>query len=422
MSQTWQLPSLPGTSAPRPAPIRKIRAVAALGPAFVAAIAYLDPGNFATNFAAGSTTGYQLVWVVVLANLTAMPVQYLAAKVGIVTGKSLPRLCREQMPRPAAWLMWGQAELVAMATDLAEFVGAAIGLHLLFHMPLPAAVLVTVVLSYGVLALQRRGHRPFEVAIGSLLALICAGFLYLVLRLPPSTDGFLGGLTPNLAGPGTLMLTTGLIGATIMPHAVYLHSGLTSKRTAISSPGDLRRLLRLTRIDIGIAMGIAGLVNLSMLAIAAELFPHHTGTAALGLDDVHSRLAQTVGGGAALAFAAALLASGISSSSVGTAAGQIIMDGLLNRRIPIWLRRAITMAPAVILLTSGVDPTKALLMSQVVLSFGIPFALGALLWFTSRRNVVGDHVNTAAMTVGMTVVTAILIGLNLILLAQQLSS
>ncbi|MET0426785.1 MAG: Nramp family divalent metal transporter [Actinoplanes sp.] len=402
-----------------PAPARRLRTMTALGPAFVAAIAYLDPGNFATNFTAGASTGYQLVWVILLANLTAMPVQYLAAKLGIVTGRSLPQHCRDRMPRPGAWLMWGQAELVAMATDLAEFVGAAIGLHLLFGMSLPVAALVTAVVAYGVLAFQRRGHRPFELAIGAMLAFICIGFGYLVMRIPPSPGNALAGLTPDLSGPETILLATGLIGATIMPHAVYLHSGLTSQRGARPAPTQIRQLLRFTRIDIGIAMGIAGLVNLSMLGIAAELFAPHGSTGSLDLGMVHGRLAEAIGGGAALAFAAALLASGISSSSVGTAAGQIIMDGLLGRRIPIWLRRTITMAPAVILLTSGVDPTRALLLSQVVLSFGIPFALGALLWLTSRRGVLGDHVNGRAMTYGMALVAAVIVSLNLLLLVQQ---
>ncbi|MFI5497243.1 Nramp family divalent metal transporter [Actinoplanes sp. NPDC051859] len=400
----------------------KIRVATALGPAFVAAIAYLDPGNFATNFAGGASTGYRLVWVVVLANLVAMPIQYLAAKLGIVTGRSLPQLCREKMPRRARGFMWGQAEIVAMATDLAEFVGAAIGLNLLFDMPLPIAAGVTVVLAFAVLAFQRRGHRPFELAVGSMLALICAGFLYMTLRIPPSTTDVLNGLVPSFEGSETLLLAVGIIGATVMPHAIYLHSGLMSSRTARCQGKDPKRLLHCARIDITIAMGIAGLINLSMLAIAAKIFHHGPGTPAIGLDEVHHRLAEGIGGSVALAFAAALLASGISSSSVGTAAGQIIMDGFLNLRVPIWLRRAITMTPAVILLVSGIDPTKALVVSQVALSFGIPFALGALLWLTSRRSIMGAHVNTPAMTTAMAVIVAALSGLNIMLLAQQLAS
>ncbi|GIF23811.1 manganese transport protein [Actinoplanes tereljensis] len=400
----------------------KIRAATALGPAFVAAIAYLDPGNFATNFAGGSSTGYRLVWVVVLANLVAMPIQYLAAKLGIVTGRSLPQLCRERMPKRARWAMWAQAEVVAMATDLAEFVGAAIGLNLLFGMSLPVAAVVTAVLAFVILGFQRRGHRPFELAIGALLALICAGFLYMTIAVPPSSGGVVTGLLPTFSGENTLLFAVGIIGATVMPHAIYLHSGLMSSRVGRSGPVSPHRLLAFARLDIGIAMGIAGLVNLSMLAIAAKLFYHGAGTPAVTLDEVHRDLGQMVGGAAALAFAAALLASGISSSSVGTAAGQIIMDGFLNLRIPLWLRRAITMTPAILLLMSGIDLTQALVFSQVTLSFGIPFALGALVWLTSRRSVMGEHVNTVKMTIAMTAVVALLSGLNIVFLGQQAAS
>jgi manganese transport protein len=406
---------------PRVRPAR-LRAATALGPAFVAAIAYVDPGNFATNFAGGASTGYRLMWVVLLANLVAMPIQYLAAKLGVVTGRSLPRLCRDTFPRSVSWVMWAQAEIVAMATDLAEFVGAAIGLNLLFGVPLPVAAGITAVLAFGVLALQRRGHRPFELAIGSLLALICLGFLYMTLRIPPSASGSLAGLVPHLGGSDTLLLAVGIIGATVMPHAIYLHSGLMSDRAADLGPGERHRLLRFERADIAMAMTLAGLVNLSMLAVAAKLFHHGPGTASIGLTDVHSGLGHLVGGGAALAFAAALLASGISSSSVGTAAGQIVMDGFLGTRMPLWLRRLITMAPAVALLCTGVDPTRALVLSQVVLSFGIPFALVALLVLTSRRSLMGAAVNGRLTIAGMTAVAVVLIGLNVLLLGQQLTS
>ena len=417
MTQTSSRPAVT-----RPPVTGRGRTATALGPAFVAAIAYLDPGNFATNFAGGSSTGYRLVWVVVLANLVAMPIQYLAAKLGIVTGRSLPQLCRERMSWRSRWVMWAQAEIVAMATDLAEFVGAAIGLNLLFGMPLPVAAVVTAVLAFVVLAFQRRGHRPFELAIGALLALICAGFVYMTLAVPPSAAGVATGLVPTFSGDGTLLLAVGIIGATVMPHAIYLHSGLMSQRVSSRGAASAKRLLAYARIDIGIAMGIAGLVNLSMLAIAAKLFYRGPGTPAVTLDEVHTGLGQMIGGGVALAFAAALLASGISSSSVGTAAGQIIMDGFLNLRIPVWLRRAITMAPAVALLVSGIDPTQALVLSQVALSFGIPFALGALVWLASRRSVMGENVNALTMTACMTAVVALLSGLNLMLLGQQVAA
>ncbi|GAA2531667.1 Nramp family divalent metal transporter [Winogradskya humida] len=423
MTRTSPPPLITGPLPGRLTPAAKnLRIATALGPAFVAAIAYLDPGNFATNFAAGSSTGYRLVWVVVLANVVAMPIQYLAAKLGIVTGQSLPQLCRATMGRRSRWVMWGQAEIVAMATDLAEFVGAAIGLNLLFGMPLPLAAVITAVLAFAILAFQRRGHRPFELAVGAMLALICAGFLYTTLRIPPSATGVLGGLIPNFAGDDTLLLAVGIIGATVMPHAIYLHSGLMSNRVGVAGDTCRTKMLHFARLDIGIAMGIAGLVNLSMLAVAAKLFYGGPGTPAIGLGEVHNRFAETIGGSVALAFAAALLASGISSSSVGTAAGQIIMDGFLNLRIATWLRRAITMTPAVVLLMSGLDPTKALVLSQVTLSFGIPFALGALLWLTSRRDIMGEHVNTRTMTAGMAAVVAVLSGLNLMLLGQQLTT
>ncbi|GAA0576353.1 Nramp family divalent metal transporter [Paractinoplanes ferrugineus] len=423
MTQTSPLPvAAPGLVAARPAAPGRVRAATALGPAFVAAIAYLDPGNFATNFAGGASTGYRLVWVVVLANLVAMPIQYLAAKLGIVTGRSLPQLCRDRMRPRARWAMWAQAEIVAMATDLAEFVGAAIGLNLLFGMSLPMAAGVTAVLAFAVLAFQRRGHRPFELAIGALLGLICAGFVYLVIAVPPAASGVATGLVPDISGDGTLLFAVGIIGATVMPHAIYLHSGLMSNRVGRTGAADPRRLLAFARVDIALAMGLAGLVNLSMLAIAAKLFHHGAGTPAVTLDGVHADLGRMVGGVAALAFAAALLASGISSSSVGTAAGQIIMDGFLNLRIPLGLRRAITMTPAILLLISGVDPTQALVLSQVALSFGIPFALGALVWLTSRRDLMGEHVNPVGTTIGMTAVVTVLSGLNVVFLGQQVVS
>ncbi len=400
-------------------PATRLRAATTLGPAFVAAIAYVDPGNFATNFAGGASFGYKLVWVVVLANLVAMPIQFMSAKLGVATGRSLPQVFRDTFPGTRSWVMWGQAEIVAMATDLAEFVGAAIGLNLLFGMPMPLSAAVTAVLAFALLSLQRRGYRPFELAIGGLLALICAGFFYLALRVPPSASGSLNGLLPSINGDDMLLLAVGIIGATVMPHAIYLHSGLMCGRAIGRSAGEKRQLLKFERADIAIAMTLAGLVNLSMLAIAAKLFHDGGSGPAITLDGVHSGLGNLVGGGAALAFAAALLASGIASSSVGTAAGQMVMDGFIRRRIPLTLRRLVTMAPALALLCSGVDPTQALVMSQVVLSFGIPFALVALLVLTSRRSLMGEHVNGRLTIAFMSVVVVVLSGLNLLLLGQQ---
>lgn len=407
------LPSSPGLPPMR----RPIGVVTALGPGFVAAIAYVDPGNFATNFAGGAGFGYGLLWVVVAANVVAMVIQFLAAKLGIVTGRSLPQLCRDELPRSASWLMWAQAEVVAMATDLAEFVGAAIGLNLLFGVPLPVAAFLTAVLAFAVLALQRGGHRPFEVAIGALLALIVVGFMYMLLRVPPSPSSSVAGLVPRIQDSGELFLAVGIIGATVMPHAVYLHSGLTSRRLHVGTP-DRARLLRLGKVDIGIAMGLAGLANIAMLAVAAELF-HGRSPATLTLQSAHAGIGQLVGGGAALAFAAVLLASGISSSSVGTAAGQVVMEGFLGATVPLWLRRLVTMTPAVVLLCCGVDPTRALVLSQVALCFGIPFALVALLVLTSRRHLMGAHANSPTTIALIGAVIALLSGLNLVLLGQQ---
>jgi manganese transport protein len=285
---------------------------------------------------------------------------------------------------------------------------------------MPLAATITAVVSFAVLALQRRGYRPFELAIGALLALICAGFLYLVLRVPPSASGSLTGLLPSIGGDNTLLLAVGIIGATVMPHAIYLHSGLMCGRATGRTAAEKRKLLKLERVDIAIAMSLAGLVNLSMLALAAKLFHQGGSGAAITLDEVHVGLDRMVGGGAALAFAAALLASGIASSSVGTAAGQMVMDGFLRTRIPLTVRRSITMAPAVALLCSGVDPTQALVLSQVVLSFGIPFALVGLLVLTSRRSLMGEHVNSRFTMVGMSAVVAVLSGLNVLLLGQQI--
>ena len=394
------------------------------GPAFVAAVAYVDPGNFATNFAGGSRYGYRLLWVVVLANLMAMPIQYLSAKLGIVTGMSLPRACRERFGRPVARALWVQAEIIAMATDLAEFVGAALGLHLLFGVPAPAAAAITAVLAFGVLGLQSRGARRFEIAIITLLAVIVAGFLYETLQIGPDARGAAAGLIPSFAGPDSVLLAVGIVGATAMPHAIYLHSALTARRFPDAVGPGRHGVLRFERYDVVIALGAAGLINMAMLAVAAKLF-HGPAAAAAGfanvstLEAAHAGFGTLIGGGAALAFAVALLASGISSSSVGTFAGQVIMEGFVTRRIPLVVRRALTMAPAVALLASGVDPTSALVISQVLLSFGIPFALVPLVMLTGSRAVMGEHASGRAMTALMVAITAVIVGLNLYLVCRQ---
>ncbi|MFH8558049.1 Nramp family divalent metal transporter [Streptomyces celluloflavus] len=405
---------------PRIAPLEAKRARRAFyGPAFVAAVAYVDPGNFATNFQAGAKFGYLLVWVLVAANLVAVFVQYLSAKIGLAAGEDLPTLCRRTFPRSVTRVLWVQAELVAMATDLAEFVGAAVGLNLLFGVPLFPAGLATAAVSFAVLALQRRGYRPFELVTTFLLTLVAFGFLYQLCAVGgQSATGLAAGMVPRLAGTESLTLSVGIIGATVMPHVIYLHSALTAQRTTPKGPTAQRAALRGLRTDCATGLGLAGLINLAMLCVAVALF-HRSGSDYDGtLQAAHDGLGHTVGGLAALAFSVALLAAGLSSSGVGTYAGQIVMQGFIRRRIPLLLRRGLTMAPALIVLGTGVSPDSALILSQVVLSFGIPFALVPLVLLTRRRDVMGNLANKP-LTTGAGVIVAILIsGLNLYLLGQ----
>jgi manganese transport protein len=396
----------------------RARAVAGLlGPAFVASVAYVDPGNFATNFAGGAEHGYELVWVIMMANLMAILVQYLTSKAGLATGRSLPELCRERFGRRANVLLWLQAEAVAMATDLAEFVGAAVGINLIFGVPLLAAGLITAVVAFVILGLEQRGYRRFELAIIALLAMVGSGFVYLFFTAGAQHYGQLAaGLVPRLGGTDTLALTVGIIGATVMPHVVYLHSALQTNRVKAAGPGERRTLLAYNKWDCIIGLGLAGLVNLAMLCIAAALFhkPGLTGISDLG--PVHAHLATLAGGGAALAFGVALMASGLSSSSVGTYAGQVVMAGFMNWRIPLLARRALTMAPSLIILALAVNTSQALVYSQIILSFGIPFALIPLLLITRDRRVMTDMTNRHPTTTLMVLTTVIITGLNLYLL------
>jgi manganese transport protein len=398
----------------------RVRAMLAmLGPAFVASIAYVDPGNFATNVQSGAKYGYLLLWVVLAANLIAMLIQYLSAKLGVVTDHNLAEQIRVRYPRPVSWGMWVQAEIMAMSTDIAEFLGAALGLNLLFGVPLLPAGLITAVIAFGILELQNHGYRRFELAITALLGIIFLGFLYETLRIGPSTHGSLKGLIPGLSGTSSLYLAVGIIGATVMPHAIYLHSALTNGRVPVRGDSERTRVLRFERIDVILALGLAGLVNIAMLAVAAKLF--HT-PALSGLSTIpqaHHELGHLVGGTAALAFAVALLASGASSSSVGTYAGQVVMGGFLNLRIPLVLRRAITMAPAIAVLAAGINPTDTLVLSQVVLSFGIPLALIPLVMLTCRRDVMGVHVNRPVTTVAAWGCAILISALNVFLLCQH---
>ena len=389
-----------------------------LGPAFVAAIAYVDPGNFATNISGGAAFGYTLLWVILVANLMAMLIQNLSAKIGIATGRNLPELCREHFPRPVSRGLWVQAELIAMATDLAEFVGAAIALNLLFGVPLLPAGLITAVVSFAILGLQTRGYRRFELVIAGMLGVILLGFLYDTLRIGADAGAVAGGFIPSFAGTESVLLATGILGATVMPHVIYLHSALTQNRIPAHTDAERKRVLGFQRIDVTIAMGIAGLVNMSMLVIAASLFFGTGATEVESIEQAHAGFDTLVGPGAALAFALALLASGFASSSVGTLAGQVVMQGFIDRTIPLFLRRLVTMAPALVVLAIGVDPTRALVISQVVLSFGIPFALVPLVILTRRHDVMGALVNRRITTVVASIVALMIIALNAFLLLQ----
>jgi manganese transport protein len=397
-------------------------ALAIFGPAFVESVAYVDPGNFATNFAAGAEHGYLLVWVIVMANLMAIVVQYLTSKAGLATGRSLPELCQDAFPRRANFLLWVQAEAVAMATDLAEFVGAALGLHLVFGVPLFLAGLITAVVAFVILALEQRGYRKFELAIIALLGLVAGGFLVDFFTVGhQSAGGIAGGLIPHLAGGDTLTLSVGIIGATVMPHVIYLHSALQKNRIRPVDDEEGQTLLRYNRWDCIIGLGIAGLVNLSMLCIAAALF-HHPGL--MGISDlgpIHDHLTTLVGGGTALAFGVALMASGFSSSSVGTYAGQVVMAGFMGWQIPLVARRVITMIPSLVVLGLAVNTSSALVLSQVVLSFGIPFALVPLILITRKRDVMGRMVNRPSTTAVLTAVAAVIGSLNLYLLYSAFS-
>jgi manganese transport protein len=421
-----QLPVAAGTGSPETADLVGLRLlrsrgrirgiVALLGPAFVAAVAYIDPGNFATNFSAGATFGYTMVWVIVAANLMAMLVQYLSAKVGVATGRDLPELCREHLPRAVSRGLWVQAELIAMATDLAEFVGAAVGLNLLFHVPLFPAGLITAVVAFAILALEQRGYRRFELAIGGLLGIVFLGFAYDLVAVGADPSAVAAGLVPRFAGADSLLLVAGIIGATVMPHVVYLHSALTKSRVFCRDDAERRELLRFQRLDVLIGLGAAGLINLAMLIVAASLF-NRTGRSGVdSIEAAHAGLGQLVGGGAALAFAVALLASGLSSSSVGTYAGQVVMQGFIRRRIPLLVRRGLTMVPALVVLGLGLPATDSLVISQVVLSFGIPFALVPLVWLTSRADIMGSFANRPVTTAVTTGITAMIIALNVYLL------
>jgi manganese transport protein len=398
---------------------RGVRAVLPfLGPAFIAAVAYVDPGNFATNMAGGSQFGYMLLWVVLAANLMAMLIQSMSAKLGIATGRSLPEVCRDRFPFRVVVLLWLQAEAVAMATDLAEFVGAALGLHLVFGLSLWVSAGLTGVATFTILGMQVWGFRRLEATLTGLVAVVVLAFGLEMLRSRPSVSGMAHGLfVPQVSGSGSALLAVSIIGATVMPHVIYLHSSLTQNRIVGANPEARRRIFRFEMVDIMIAMGIAGVINLAMLATAAAVF-HSRGLFGAGNDlgNVFNGLNLFLGEHSGLVFGLALLASGIASSCVGTMSGQIVMQGFIHRQIPIFARRAITMIPALVLIGVGFSPTRALVLSQVFLSFGIPFALIPLLVFTSRRSLMGSLVNRRPVAFLAGLVTALIVGLNVYLL------
>jgi len=393
-----------------------------LGPAFIAAVAYVDPGNFATNMAAGSQYGYMLLWVVLAANLMAMLIQSMSAKLGIATGRSLPEVCRDRFPRPVVIFLWVQAELIAMATDLAEFVGAALGIYLVFGIPLFIAGLLTGVLAFTILGLQAWGFRRLEAAITVFVGVIVIAFGLEVLGAGPSWGSVaLNTVVPHLDGTASILLAAGILGATVMPHVIYLHSALTQKRIVGANPEAKRKIFHFELVDVMIAMGIAGVINLAMLTTAAAVFGSR-GLTSAGADlvQVYGGLDRYIGDHSGLVFGIALLASGISSSSVGTLSGQVVMQGFIRRQIPVFLRRAITMVPAMVLIASHFDPSRALVLSQVALSFGIPFAMIPLVLFTRDRSLMGSLANSRLTNYAAYAVAAMIIGLNVFLLYQTI--
>jgi manganese transport protein len=390
-----------------------------LGPAFIACVAYMDPGNFATNIAGGSKYGYTLVWVIVASNLMAMLIQTLSAKLGIATGRNLPEVCRERFSRRTSIGLWLQAEAIAMATDLAEFLGAAIGFHLLLGIGLFPAALVTGVAAFAILGLQRFGFRPLEATIAAIVGVIGICYLAEIFYARPSFGEVAKhAVVPQFVGGDSVLLAVGILGATVMPHVIYLHSALLQNRITPQNETQARTLMRYTQVDVVIAMTLAGLINMAMLVTAASAFYKSGLLHVESLETAHETLKPILGGASSTLFALALLASGLSSSTVGTMAGQVVMQGFIRRRISLFLRRVVTMIPALVVIGIGVDPSRTLVISQVVLSFGIPFALIPLVLFTSRREVMGVLVNRRVTTAVAAVVAALISGLNVFLLAQ----
>lgn len=391
-----------------------------LGPAFIACVAYIDPGNFATNIQSGSAFGYQLLWVVVLANLMAMLLQTLSAKLGLATGKNLAELSREQFPRPVVYFMWVSSEIAAMATDLAEFIGASIAFNLLFGLPLLLSALLTGVITYLILLLQNRGFRPLEAVITALVGVIA--FCYVMETLFSRPDWGQVGLHMVLPWEGStqsVLLSVSIIGATVMPHVIYLHSSLMQHRIIPRGEQESRRIFRRSLPDVVVAMGLAGLINVAMLYMAAATFHAHGQQSVADITVAYRTLTPLLGSAAGVIFAISLLASGLSSSTVGTMAGQVIMQGFVGFTIPVWLRRLLTMLPAIAVVAIGLNPTQTLVISQVVLSFVLPIPVIALVIFTSRRELMGVLVNRRPTTVLAVLCSIVILALNILLLYQQ---
>jgi manganese transport protein len=388
-----------------------------LGPAFIACVAYIDPGNFATNIQGGSAFGYNLLWVILLANLMAMLIQTMAAKLGLATGKNLAELCREQFARPVTVAMWIVSEIAAMATDLAEFLGASIALNLLFGIPLIYATLITGVATYLILQLERRGFRPLEAVITALVGVIAACYVIETLFSRPNWGQVvLHAVTPWEGNASSVLFSVGIIGATVMPHVIYLHSSLTQQRIIPRSEKEARRIFRFTIPDVVIAMGLAGLVNMAMLYMAAATFHTHGQNNIADIPSAYQTLTPLLGAAASLVFAISLLASGLSSSTVGTMAGQVIMQGFVGFTIPIWVRRLVTMIPAVLVALVGFNPTTTLVISQVVLSFVLPLPVITLILFTRRKDLMGSLVNSQLTTALAIACGALILLLNFVLL------
>ena len=390
-----------------------------LGPAIIASIAYMDPGNFATNIQGGAEFGYMLLWVVLVANLIAMLFQSLSAKLGIVTNKSLAEHCRDHFPLPVVYCMWIASEIAAMATDLAEVLGGAIGLTLLFHVPLIVSCLITGIVTYGILLVQGSGFRPMEIVIGAFVSAISLSYVAEIFIAPPNwAAAAYGTFVPHLAGSGSITLAVGIVGATVMPHAVYLHSSLMKDRIPMRDDADKKRVLRFSNHEVLMALGVAGLVNMAMLTMSAVVFYFTGHQSVTDIETAYRTLTPLLGSGAAGIFLISLLASGFSSSVVGTMAGQTIMQDFVRFRIPLWLRRLITIVPALIVIALGVDTTQALIVSQVILSLILPIPIIALLIFTARRDIMGDFVNSRLVTSTAIIASVVVLTLNVLLLVR----